>query len=119
VKKPTEAIETKPNTNEVVAIPSTENKSEEKNSKIVFKVQLMASGKDLPLVPSNFKGLRTISKEPYKNLYRYLYGETRSYREAKMLQSNASSSGYTTSYIVAYKEGIRIPIAEALKEVSE
>jgi len=120
-KEPIKKAVAKPknNNDEVVAIASTESINEEKISKFVFKVQLMASGKDLPLEPSNFKGLRTISKEPYKNLYRYLYGETRSYREAKMLQSNASSSGYTTAYIVAYKEGIRIPIAEALKEVSE
>lgn len=118
-KEPIKQENAKPKNNAVVAITSAESVSEEKTSKIVFKVQLMASGKDVPLNPSNFKGLRTITKESYKNLYRYLYGETRSYREAKMLQSNASSSGYTTAYIVAYKEGIRIPIAEALKEVSE
>ncbi len=119
-KQPIKNEDVKPNNNnEVVAIASKESVNEEKISKIIFKVQLMASGKDLSLDPPNFKGLRTISKEPYKNLFRYLYGETRSYREAKMLQSNASSSGYTTAYIVAYKEGIRIPIAEALKEVSE
>lgn len=88
-------------------------------TKVVFKVQIMASGKDLELIPQNFKGLGRISQEPFKNLYRYMYGITNSYNEAKMLKSNADVKGYTSSFIVAYKEGVRIPLTEALKYVSE
>jgi N-acetylmuramoyl-L-alanine amidase len=87
--------------------------------KVIFKVQIMASGKDLELKPQNFKGLGRISQEPYKNLYRYMYGITNSYKEAEMLKSNADLKGYNSSYIVAYKEGVRIPVTEALKYVSE
>jgi len=79
----------------------------------------MASAKDLELKPQNFKGLGRISQEPYKNLYRYMYGITNSYKEAEMLKSNADIKGYTSSYIVAYKEGVRIPLTEDLKYVSE
>jgi len=86
---------------------------------IVFKIQLMASSKNLTLNPSNFKGLSNLSQEPYKNLYRYMYGDTRSFREAKMLQSLAIDKGYKTAYIVAYKLGERIPIKEAIEEVSK
>jgi len=88
-------------------------------SNIVFKVQLMASGKDLAVTSENFKGLNLITKEPYQNLYRYMYGETRSHREAEMMKSNAVAKGYSTAYIVAYKEDVRIPLADALLEVSE
>ena len=86
---------------------------------IVFKIQLMASSKNLPLKSGNFKGLSNLSQEPYKNLYRYMYGETRSFREAKMMQTLAREKGYATAYIVAYKLGERIPIKEAIDEVSE
>jgi len=86
---------------------------------IVFKVQLMATGKDLPLTPDNFKGLNLISKESYKNMYRYMYGETRSHREAEMMKSNAANKGYPSAYLVAYKEGVRIAMAEALREANE
>jgi len=86
---------------------------------ITFKVQILASSKNINLKPENFKGLNKLSKEPYKNLYRYLYGNTTSYMQAKLLKSNADVKGYTTSYIVAYKDGQRIPIKEALKYVSE
>ena len=82
---------------------------------IIFKVQLLASSRDLPLRSEDFKGLSRLSKEPYKNLFRYLYGNTRSYSEAKLLQSNAAVKGYTTAFIVAYKEGERIPVPEAVK----
>ena len=82
---------------------------------VVFKVQLMASVKDIELRSGNFNGLGRISKEPVKNMYRYMYGITNSYKEALLLKSNADNKGYTTSYIVAYKDGLRIPIPEARK----
>ncbi len=87
--------------------------------KVIFKVQIMASEKDLELKPQNFKGLSRISREPYKNLFRYMYGITNSYEEAKMLKANADVKGYTSSYIVAYREGVRIPMTEALKYATE
>jgi N-acetylmuramoyl-L-alanine amidase len=86
---------------------------------VVFKVQLMASGKDLSSDSPYFKGLNRVSKEPYNKLYRYLYGETRSHREAEMMKSKAASRGFSTAYIVAYRDGVRIAIGEALQEVSQ
>ncbi|TVZ13819.1 N-acetylmuramoyl-L-alanine amidase [Maribacter sp. MAR_2009_72] len=88
-------------------------------SSIVFKIQLMASSKNVPLDAANFKGLTNLSQEPFKNLYRYMYGETQSYREAKMMQSRAVDKGYKTAYIVAYRLGERIPIQEAIDQVSD
>lgn len=89
------------------------------NTNIIFKVQLLASAKEIALVPENFKGLGRLSKEPFDQLFRYMYGNTNSYREAEMLKSNADLKGYPSSYIVAYKNGERIPLPEALKYVSE
>ena len=86
---------------------------------ITFKIQLMASSKQVPLKGDNFNGLNDLSREPYKNMYRYMYGNTPSYFKAKLLKENADLKGYTTSYIVAYKDGQRVPLAEALKYVGE
>lgn len=98
-----------------------ENKEEAKKevSPIIFKVQIMASAKDIPLEAGNFKGLSELSKEPFKNLYRYMHGETNSFATAKTLKQRANEKGYTSSYIVSYKNGIRIPIKDALKYLSE
>ncbi|MEP2278793.1 N-acetylmuramoyl-L-alanine amidase [Maribacter sp.] len=107
---------------EVVDVPVVKEKQaineKEVADSIVFKIQLMASSKNVALNSSNFKGLSNLSQEPYKNLYRYMYGETRSYREAKMMQTQAKEKGYATAYIVAYKLGERIPIKNAIDEVS-
>jgi N-acetylmuramoyl-L-alanine amidase len=46
-----------------------------------------------------------------------MYGNTDSYLKAKLLKSNADAKGYTTSYIVAYKNGVRVPLQEAIKSV--
>jgi N-acetylmuramoyl-L-alanine amidase len=93
--------------------------SKEVAESILFKIQLMASSKNVQLTSANFKGLSNLSQEPYKNLYRYMYGETKSYREAKMMQTLAQEKGYKTAYIVAYKLGERIPIKQAIDEVSD
>ena len=82
---------------------------------VKFKVQLMASSKDIALTPANFKGLKELSKEPYQNLFRYLYGETSSYERAKELQQVATANGFNGCYVVAYKNGERISVKEAIK----
>lgn len=89
--------------------------TKKESSGVVFKVQLMASGKTIPLNADNFNGLSDLSKEPYKNMYRYMYGNASTFEEAKQLKKNADAKGYTTSYIVAYKNGTRVPLKEALK----
>lgn len=87
--------------------------------RIIFKVQLMASKKDIALRPGNFGGLNKLSKERFNEFHRYMYGSTDSFDQAKLLKSNADAKGYPSSYIVAYKDGIRIPTPEAVKLVSE
>ncbi|PIB38775.1 N-acetylmuramoyl-L-alanine amidase [Maribacter sp. 4G9] len=116
-KKP-EPVESK---KEELAVSEPENKVGETmdENAIIYKVQLMASSKDLALSPENFKGLPQITKEPYNSLYRYMYGATHSYREAKMLQSKATRTGYSSAYIVAYRNGERISIPKEVEEESQ
>ena len=89
------------------------------NKGIVFKVQLMASTKEIALQSSNFGGLNKLSEERFNQFHRYMYGSTDSYTQAKLLKSNADAKGYPTSYIVAYRDGVRIPTPDAIKLVSE
>ena len=82
-------------------------------SQIVYKVQIMASSKDIPLRPESFNGLNRVAQEPFKNLYRYVYGSTSSLREAEMLKSQADMKGYPSSFIVVYRNGERITFKES------
>ena len=119
VKKPVPVTEKK---TEPAAVAKKEdlptpNKEPLAKESVVFKVQILASSKLIPLEGANFKGLDQLSKEriPNKNIYRYMYGEANTLEDAKRLKANADAKGYATSYIVAYKNGLRIPLAQALK----
>jgi len=84
---------------------------------IVFKVQIAASSRKLQPKPYNFKGLENISREQEGNIYKYYYGSTSNYNEAKNLQDKAKK-GYSGCFIVAYKDGKRIELSEALNSTS-
>jgi len=84
---------------------------------IIFKVQIAASSRKLQPKPYNFKGLENISREQEGNIYKYYYGSTSNYNEDKNLQDKAKK-GYSGCFIVAYKDGKRIELSEALKSTS-
>jgi len=111
----TVVVETKESVTKPVAQKESPPPPVNVKNQISYKVQLMASGKTVPLKAENFNGLDILSKEPFKNLYRYMYGNVATYNEAKQLKATADEKGYTDSYIVAYKDGVRIPLGEARK----
>ncbi|AUS06589.1 N-acetylmuramoyl-L-alanine amidase family protein [Pseudotamlana carrageenivorans] len=87
-------------------------------SNVVFKVQIAASSKLIESQPYNFNGLQGVSGLKAGNLYKYYYGNTSSYEEVKRLEQEAKSKGYPSSFIVAFKDGIKTPLSEALKSVT-
>ena len=104
--KPADKPETKP----VAASGSTASIG------VVFKVQISASGKSLETVPENFKGLTNISKDASTAVIKYYYGATDTYNEAKELLETAKEKGYTSAFVVAFKDGKKITVQEALKK---
>ncbi|WP_418509867.1 N-acetylmuramoyl-L-alanine amidase family protein [Corallibacter sp.] len=82
---------------------------------IVFKVQIAASSKKLATKSYNFNGLDDISRDQEGALYKYYYGNTSDYTRIKQLQDSAKSKGYNSCFIVAFKNGNKISLTEALK----
>lgn len=86
---------------------------------VTFKVQLVASSKKLEPKSSNFKGLTPVFREKEGKLFKYYFGATSSYSQINKLHKEAQSSGYPSSYVVAFKEGNKITVNEALKSQSK
>ena len=85
------------------------------SSGTIFKVQLSASSKKLDLKPSNFKGLKNVSSVYENKIYKYTYGETSDYENAKRLLQEAKEKGFSTAFLIAFKDGKSINIKEAIK----
>jgi N-acetylmuramoyl-L-alanine amidase len=81
----------------------------------VFKVQISASSKKLKLTPSNFKGLKNVSISNGTSVYKYMYGETSDYDEAKKYLQEAKEKGYNSAFLIAFKNGKSLPVQDALK----
>ncbi|WP_298116975.1 N-acetylmuramoyl-L-alanine amidase [Flavobacterium sp.] len=111
VEKPVEV--SKPDSVKEESIEKVNEVIDEKG--IVFKVQLSASAKKLDLTPSNFKGLKNITSSYNNGLYKYMYGATSNHEQAKKLLQEAKAKGYSTAYLIAFKDGKSINIQEAIK----
>ncbi|HEX9150522.1 MAG TPA: N-acetylmuramoyl-L-alanine amidase [Flavobacterium sp.] len=85
------------------------------NTAALFKVQLSASVRKVELAPRNFKGLKNISVDYDNRVYKYMYGETSNYEEAKKQLQDAKDKGYDSAFLIAFKNGEKISIEEALK----
>lgn len=93
----------------------SESKISGKKEGLVFKVQLVSSSQKVEPNSENFKGLNGVSFYEAGGLFRYTYGEERSWEEANKLQNEAKSKGFEDAFIVAFHEGKRIGIGEAVK----
>ncbi len=88
----------KPATSTVVAATKGES----------FRIQIAASGKDLELIPSNFNGLKNITKDKSTSVIKYFYGEAPDREQAKVLLAEAKAKGYTSAFIATFRDGKRI-----------
>ncbi|MAP56028.1 N-acetylmuramoyl-L-alanine amidase [Altibacter sp.] len=93
------------------AIETTEEKI---YKDVTFKVQLAASSKKIDTKPSNFKGLKEISREKEDGLFKYYYGETSDYHKIELMKAFAREKGYSSCYVVAFKNGKKVKLSDVL-----
>ncbi|MCB9359804.1 MAG: N-acetylmuramoyl-L-alanine amidase [Flavobacteriales bacterium] len=92
-----------------------DKKNEAVEEGVVFKVQIATSSVKTDLKPENFKGVEGVGLYEAGGLYRYTVGNEKSMGAANILQLQLRNKGFEDAFIVAFKDGKRIPISEAIK----
>ena len=89
--------------------------SDTKNQGIIFKVQIIASSTRLATNSPQFKGLKNVWEYKDNGLYKYTVGNQKDLKSAYALQSEFRRKGFVGAFVVAFKNGKRIPVREALR----
>ena len=98
-------------------INSKENNTalDKKNQKIVFKVQIISSGTRLEKNSLHFKNIKNVWEYRERGLYKYTVGNLMDLKSVSMLQSELREKGFSGAFAVAFKNGKRISVEEAMK----
>ena len=87
-----------------------------KKSDILFKVQIASSSSQIELKPENFKGLKNVEELDLSGVFKYTYGSVGNFDEAIKIQKKVRESKYKDAFLIAVKNGKRIPISEAIQQ---
>ena len=113
--EPKKVVATKIGTSEESLTPKeTPITKTESTNAIVFKVQVLSGSSKIDTIPGNFMGLSNVSVNEESGVFRYFYGSESSYEAIKNSKLRAIEKGYKSCFIVAFKNGLRIPLSEAL-----
>lgn len=82
---------------------------------VVFKVQIATSSKRIELKAKNFNGIEGVEEHQGAGLYKYSAGSEPTLAGARKLQEEYRAKGFDGCFIVAFKDGSRISLQEALK----
>jgi hypothetical protein len=85
------------------------------DNKIIFKVQIISSSTRLKTNSPQFKDLKNVWEYEDNGLYKYTVGNQIDLQSASALQSELRNRGFSEAFVVALKNGKRIPVREAKK----
>ncbi len=110
----------KPEKKDSVVIVKEEKKDEIKpEMKVVFKVQFYSSANKLPESSDKLKGLKDVAWYEDKGIYKYTSGVFSKPPEALNRQKELKEKGHKDAFVVAFKDGVRIPYNDALKLIKD
>jgi hypothetical protein len=82
---------------------------------IIFRVQIISSSTRLAKNSSKFKSLKSVWEYKDNGLYKYTVGSQKDIKSAYALQLELRKNGFSEAFVVAFKNGKRIPVREAEK----
>lgn len=81
---------------------------------LVYKIQISTSSVKKELIPENFNGVEDVSFYEAGGIFRYTVGNEKSITEANLLQLKLREKGFEDAFIVAFNNGKRIALSEAM-----
>lgn len=85
-------------------------------NEIIFTVQILSSDKQIALKPKNFNGIENVQEIEIDGIFKYVVGNEASFDKAAELQKDVRQK-YKDAFIIALKNGKKIPVKEALEEI--
>ena len=85
------------------------------NDTVYFRVQIMSSIKKLNVGSENFNGIKGVEEINIDGCYKYIYGKTTTFDEISKVQKEIKQQ-YPDAFIIAIKNGKKIPVNEAIKQ---
>lgn len=79
-------------------------------------MQIASGSRKLETKSYNFKGLSNVERVKVGSSYKYYLGNTSNYSEILKIQQLAKSKGYTSAFVVAFKNGEKIDVEQVLKK---
>ncbi|OFX22254.1 MAG: hypothetical protein A2033_07200 [Bacteroidetes bacterium GWA2_31_9] len=100
----------------VVKDSVVENSVKINNDSIIFKVQFATSGTQIPHNSPKFANIDNVEENLLDGIYKYTSGNTNNYKEVVEIQKKVRVN-YPDAFVVSFKNGKKIPLNEALKEI--
>ena len=86
------------------------------SGKPVFKIQILTSDRQLPAKSRLFKGLTPVDSYTENGIIKYTYGEDTNYNKILRLKRNKVDSKFKDAFIIAFKDGVKMNINQAIRE---
>jgi N-acetylmuramoyl-L-alanine amidase len=96
-------------------LPTCDDRTTAQTSVPVFKIQVMASNKQLHAGSPLFRGRTDIDCTQEGNYYKYTVGSSTNYNEIARMRNNLLKD-FPQSFIIAYKDGSRMDVNQAISE---
>ncbi|MBR3110387.1 MAG: N-acetylmuramoyl-L-alanine amidase [Prevotella sp.] len=84
----------------------------------VFKVQIFASSALIKAGDARFKGLSGVGHYQDGGMYKYTVGDSTDYNAVSRLRREISDK-FPQAFIIAFKDGVRMDVNEALREIKK
>ncbi len=81
----------------------------------IFKVQIMATERQLSANNRQFKGLQGVESYKEGTMWKYTVGASENYNEIKQLRKDILSK-FPQAFIIAFKDGVRTDVNAAIEE---